>query len=99
LTLTRGALNKILTKAPHEQVINKVQEGLLTNHYNENLRFALTLTDTNFSLSLFSSIGEYDDKMDFISFNPQAIKWGKELFQQTLKNSVRAESKDVEEIV
>jgi predicted transcriptional regulator len=47
------------------------------------------VTDKNFSLGLFSLDGDYDDNMDLISTNPQAIQWGEELFQIKLKESTR----------
>jgi len=99
LILTHATLTKILTTAPHEQFLIKFQEGLLKIYYNDNLRFALTLTDATFGLGLFSALGGYDDKVDLVSISPQAIAWGEELFLQTLKDSVRVELKDVEELV
>jgi predicted transcriptional regulator len=72
-----------------EELKNNFVNGTLKIFLNEDLRLALTVTDKNFSLGLFSLDGDYDDNMDLISTNPQAIQWGEELFQIKLKESTR----------
>jgi predicted transcriptional regulator len=89
LILTSEVLNKTLSAAHLDTLKKNFVEGTLKIFLNEDLRFALTVTDKNFSLGLFTTDGDYDDNMDLISTNPQAIQWGEELFQIKLKESMR----------
>lgn len=89
LVLTSAVLNKTLTAVNQKNLINYFKEGSLRIYLNKNLKFALTITDATFSLGLFTENGVYDDKMDLISLSPQAIEWGEQLFEFTLKDSVR----------
>jgi predicted transcriptional regulator len=89
LILTTEVLNKTLSTAHLDELKNNFVNGTLKIFLNEDLRLALTVTDKNFSLGLFSLDGDYDDNMDLISTNPQAIQWGEELFQIKLKESTR----------
>jgi predicted transcriptional regulator len=87
LILTNAVLKKTLA-ATKLDLAKSFKEGTLKLYLNENLKIALTVTDKNFSLGLFTVVGEYDDKMDLISINPKAIQWGEELFQHMLQDSV-----------
>ncbi len=87
LVLTNAVFKKTLD-ATKLNLAKSFKDGTLKIYLNENLKVALTVTDKNFSLGLFTVGGEYDDKMDLISINPQAIQWGEELFQHMLKGSV-----------
>lgn len=98
LVLTSAVLNKTLTSANQKNLIKYFKEGSLRIYLNENLKFALTVTDTAFSLGLFTENGVYDDKMDLISLSPQAIEWGEELFEFTLKDSIRIGLEAVEDL-
>jgi predicted transcriptional regulator len=89
LILTNAVLNKTMAATNQKQLFNYLKKGTLQVFLNDNLKFALTVTDKNFSLGLFAENGIYDDKIDLISLSPQAIKWGEELFLQTLKDSVK----------
>jgi predicted transcriptional regulator len=87
LILTSDVLKKTLA-ATKLNLAKNFRDGTLKIYINEKLKLALTVTDKNFSLGLFTVEGEYDDKMDLISINQQAIQWGEELFQHKLKDSV-----------
>jgi predicted transcriptional regulator len=89
LIITTEVLNKTLSTAHMDELKKNFVNGTLKIFLNEDLRFALTVTDKNFSLGLFTLDGNYDDNMDLISTNPQAIQWGEELFQLKLKESRR----------
>ncbi len=89
LILTTEVLNKTLSTAHLDELKKNFVEGKLKIFLNEDLRLALTVTDKNFSLGLFTLGGDYDDNMDLISTSPQAIQWGEELFQIKLKESTR----------
>jgi predicted transcriptional regulator len=89
LIITSGVLTKTLASAKKDQLSKSFQNGNLKIYIKENLKVALTVTDKNFSLGLFKINGEYDDNMDLISLNKEAIEWGHELFEEVLKNSTR----------
>ncbi len=89
LILTTEVLNKTLSTAHLDVLKRNFAAGTLKIFLNEDLRYALTVTDKNFSLGLFTLDGDYDDNMDLISTSPQAILWGQELFQIKLKESSR----------
>jgi predicted transcriptional regulator len=89
LILTTEVLNKTLSTAHLDELKKNFANGILKIFLNEDLRLALTVTDKNFSLGLFTLDGDYDDNTDLISTNPEAIKWGEELFQIKLKESTR----------
>ena len=91
-----NSIELITTNNVMEKVINIVDLGLLDKYIknnklrlflNENIRFALSLTETIFSLGLFNVSGEYDDKMDLVSTSTEAIEWGQQLFEETKKLS------------
>ncbi len=92
LILTPGVLTKTLALAKKDNLKKSFESGTLKIYLKENLKFALTVTDKNFSLGLFKNNGEYDDNMDLLSLNKEAIEWGQELFVDTLKDSTRIES-------
>ncbi|MBE3115694.1 DUF1724 domain-containing protein [Candidatus Bathyarchaeota archaeon] len=50
---------------------------------------ALSITDISFSFGLFNLSGKYDDSMDLISTNREAIEWGEQLFEEVLKSNER----------
>ena len=89
LILTTAVLNKTLSSAHMDLLKKSFVEGTLKIFLNEDVKVALTVTDKNFSLGLFTLDGDYDDNMDLISINPKSIHWGEELFQNKLKESRR----------
>jgi predicted transcriptional regulator len=89
LILTQGVLTKTLALAKLDNLKKSFESDTLKIYLKENLKVALTVTDKNFSLGLFKGNGEYDDNMDLLSLNKEAIEWGEELFLNTLKDSKR----------
>lgn len=87
LIVTGAVLQKTLASADFELMRKYVEEHRLRIFLRENLKVALTVTENIFSLGLFTLDGEYDDKMDMVSFNREAVDWGEELFQDYLKGS------------
>lgn len=95
--LRKGAMVElILTKQVFEKTMEKVELELFKKYINkEKLKIfiinsanvALTVTDTAFSLGLFTINGEYDYLMDLISYTPEARRWGEDLFQHNLKQA------------
>lgn len=50
-------------------------------YLSENLRVALTVTESFVSLGLFTLDGTYDSNMDLMSNQPEALEWGERLFE------------------
>jgi predicted transcriptional regulator len=95
LILTSAVLNKTLSTVKVEQFQDAFASGLLKICLQENLKVALTITEKNFSLGLFSLGGEYDDRTDLVSVSPEAIQWGADLFLEYLKNSKNVTIEDL----
>lgn len=91
LIVTSGVLSKTLASAKVDRLKESLGNNKLKIYIREDLKVALTVTDTSFSLGLFKINGEYDDNMDLISFNNEAIEWGQDLFQNYLKKSTRVD--------
>ena len=89
LILTRGVLDKTLTLADTEQIIDYIMRDKLRVFLTEELRIALTVTENGFSMGLFMKDGEYDYTRDLVSSSSKAIEWGEELFRHHLKEAKR----------
>jgi predicted transcriptional regulator len=87
LILTSGVLDKTLTLADTEQIIEYVMRDKLRIFLTDELRIALTVTENSFSMGLFMRDGEYDYTRDLVSSSPKAIEWGEELFRHHLKEA------------
>ncbi|MFB3889704.1 MAG: helix-turn-helix transcriptional regulator [Candidatus Bathyarchaeia archaeon] len=97
LVLTKAVLNKTLslTDAAEMKLVKEfIAENRLKFFLREDLKVALTITESGFSLGLFNRDGTYDDKMDLISFNREAIEWGEKLFEACLKDSKEVKLED-----
>ena len=87
LIVTKPVLEKILGLVDYEILKGYVESGNLKIYIKDDLEIALAVTDNSFSLGLFMLTGKYDDSMDLISFSKEAIEWGEQLFEETLKSS------------
>ena len=99
LVCTEQILNKTLQSVAStgegELLLKFIDQGLLRIYLTQDLRIALTITESTFSLGLFNINGEYDYTMDLISSDPKALQWGEEVFQEYLKQSKKVEFKDL----
>jgi predicted transcriptional regulator len=55
----------------------------------DSLKIALTVTERFLSLGLFAVDGTYDYSADLMSSHPQALEWGKRLFEYYHASSER----------
>ena len=60
LIVTSGVLTKTLASANVDQLQKSFREGTLSIFLKEDLKVALTVTDTTISLGLFKNNGDYD---------------------------------------
>jgi predicted transcriptional regulator len=89
LILTSGVLDKTLTLADTEQIIDYIKRDKLRIFLTDELKIALTVTENSFSMGLFTKDGKYDYSRDIISNSPKAIEWGEMLFKHHLKEARR----------
>jgi len=91
LILSNQVLNKTLEKAVSNEDSALFEKYLknqqLQIYVQDDLKIALTITEDTLSMGLFYPNGQYDYNTDLISFHPQALQWGDELFQEYLKES------------
>ena len=64
-------------------------DGKLKIYLLDDLKIALTVTETIFSLGLFHPNGEYDYTTDLVSVNPRALQFGEEIFYEYQKRAER----------
>lgn len=89
LILTSGVLDKTLTLADTEQIMDYIMKDKLRIFLTKELKIALTVTENSFSMGFFTKDGEYDYSRDLVSNSPKAIEWGEELFKHHLKDARR----------
>lgn len=87
LIVNKPVLEKILALVDYELIKSYVESGNLKIYIKDDLEIALAVTENSFSLGLFSLTGKYDDSMDLVSHSKEAIEWGEQLFEETLKSS------------
>ncbi len=76
-----GEVLKSYEKEADEEVKEKIKEGYLKIWVIDDVKVAMTVTDSFISLGLFNLDGSYDFSTDMISYDREAIKWGRELFE------------------
>ncbi len=59
----------------------KVEEGHLRIWVSKDVNIAMSVTDSFISIGMFNKDGTYDFSHDMVSYNKEAIKWGRELFE------------------
>ena len=89
LIISSDVLNKITGFVDFELVKKYFAEDKLRVFLKDDLKIALALTESSFSLGLFALSGTYDDSMDLRSNSIEAIKWGERLFEDAIKGSQR----------
>jgi predicted transcriptional regulator len=88
LIVTQEVLKK-LNQTDIKQMNKYTSEGHLQVYLNDNIKFASTVTEKNWTLGLFNLSGEYDYTNDLIGNGEQGIEWGHQLFKKTLKTSTK----------
>jgi len=104
--LNRGTkVNLVITEDVFEELKRINKKGLKKVLENKNLSLwviketppvAFTVTDAVFSLGLFDEEGVYDPTQDIVSFDKEALEWGRELFEYYKSRARRVTSQDVE---
>ncbi len=89
LIVSSDVLNKITGFVDLNAIKKCLEEDKLRVFLNDNLKIALALTESSFSLGLFTLSGTYDDNMDLQSTSGEAIRWGERLFEDVVKSSQR----------
>lgn len=90
LIVSSEVLEKIKQEDPHPEITNRfISSGNLQIYLNDDLRFALTVTEKIWSLGFFSLSGEYDYLKDLRGSGEEGIEWGTQLFKTVLKESTK----------
>jgi predicted transcriptional regulator len=89
LIVSSDVLNKISSFVDLDIVTKYLTEDKLRVYIKDDLKIALSLTESSFSLGLFDLSGIYDDNMDLRSSSVEAINWGARLFEDAIKGSQR----------
>ena len=89
LIVSGEVINKITGFVDLDLIMKYLKEDKLRVFVKNDLKIALALTESSFSLGLFSLSGSYDDSMDLRSNSCEAIKWGERLFEDAIKGSQR----------
>jgi predicted transcriptional regulator len=88
IIITDSILQKIMEQADLKTLNRFIEKQSLKINICNDLKVALLLTESIISLGLFFLSGEYDDNSDLISNSKEAIKWGEQLYEETLRKSV-----------
>jgi len=89
LIITSEVLEKIKQDCHAEAFDKHIKSGNLQVYLNNNLKFALTVTENNLTLGLFNLTGEYDYTTDLICEEETGLQWGHQLFRNTLEQSIK----------
>jgi predicted transcriptional regulator len=81
LIMTQEVLNKTLELSDLRALKMALQENLTLLVARQNPKIAFTVTDYFLTIGLFRWDGTYDDAHDLISYNKEALDWGKRLFE------------------
>ena len=97
-------ISLLVTDSVFKRVMEEFQEELkifldteTTSFYvcRENIEFFHVVTDNFFSLTLPFLDGNFDSKEDIMSFSPQALNWGEDLFAYYKEKSERIIGSDL----
>ncbi len=85
LVITKEILQPVIEsyrKGIDKEVLEKVRKGNLKVWMtDETVKIAMTVTESFVSIGLFNLDGTYDFTQDLVSYDKEAIKWGRELFE------------------
>jgi len=87
LIVTNDVLAKTMAVAEAEALQGYLAQGKIRVFLNDDLRFALTVTENSLSLGLFNLAGDYDYSNDLVCVGKEGVEWGNQLFESTLKTS------------
>ncbi len=87
LIVTSDVLSKTMAASDVSSLQSYLEEGKIRVFLNDDIRFALTVTNNTLSLGLFSLSGEYDYSNDLVCTSQEGLEWGELLFE-----SIRAKS-------
>ena len=87
LIITSDVLSKTLAVAEVEPLQKFIEDRKIRIFVNDDLKFALTVTDNSLSFGLFTLAGDYDYSSDLICSSREGVEWGNQLFERTLEKS------------
>ncbi len=81
MVLTNEILKMVKQNINFDSLAPYFSSGSLALYRCEDMKVALTVTDTFVSVGLFMIDGVYDSSADLVSSSPDAIRWGRDLFE------------------
>ena len=78
--VTPGVLDAILGMADRKELENAVKNKLKLFKIESQANVAVTVTDYFLLLGLFKPDGQFDWSKGLLSYSPNALAWGQELF-------------------
>jgi predicted transcriptional regulator len=87
LIVSEDVLRNVMDVVDFKLIKKYLVAGTLKVFLNNDVKIALALTESSFSLGLFTLSGTYDDSMDLFSSSNYAIQWGERLFEDIIKSS------------
>ncbi|MEM1513765.1 MAG: winged helix-turn-helix domain-containing protein [Candidatus Thermoplasmatota archaeon] len=84
LVISKDIADKVFDaykKEADEEIREKVEKGYLKIWIIDDVRIAMTVTESFVSVGLFNLDGTYDFSQDLVSYDEEAIKWGRDLFE------------------
>ncbi|MBC7080905.1 MAG: winged helix-turn-helix domain-containing protein [Thermoplasmatales archaeon] len=84
LVISKNIADKVFEaykKEADEELRKKVEEGNLKIWLIDDVKIAMTVTESFVSIGLFNLDGTYDFSQDLVSYDEEAIEWGRELFE------------------
>ena len=93
LIVTKEVLDKIKEEVRLRDLARYARRIMINRdlevRVRDSLKIALTVTESFLSLGLFAVDGTYDYSADLMSSHPQALEWGKRLFEHYHASSER----------
>jgi len=68
-------------KEVDEEVKKRVKEGMLRIWEIDNVSIAMSVSERFLSIGFFNNDGTYDFTQDLVSYDKEAIEWGRKLFE------------------
>ena len=84
LVISKEILNPVIEsyrKGVDEEIKKRVEAGNLRIWVIDDIKIAMSVTDLFISIGFFNNDGTYDFSQDLVSYEKEAIEWGRELFE------------------
>lgn len=84
IVISKEILNPVIEsyrKGVDEEIKKRVEAGNLRIWVIDDIKIAMSVTNLFISIGFFNNDGTYDFSQDLVSYEKEAIEWGRELFE------------------